>query len=121
MSSLLELQWVANHAKSQRTIMHHAVLDVAGFGQLGFQSVDFGIHVGEDGGNVTFTHVGQRAAMPSPLAYTQFSTSKLGTRANSWVLLVTSVRGMLLAWAAMSMSIAPIDCPERSRCARMSP
>jgi len=36
---------------TREQIMHHALLDVAGFSQLGFQSGDFGIHVGEDGGD----------------------------------------------------------------------
>ena len=31
--------------------MHHALLEGAGFGELGFQFGDFGIHVGEDGGD----------------------------------------------------------------------
>ena len=31
--------------------MHHALLDLAGFGELGFEGGDFGVHVGEDGGD----------------------------------------------------------------------
>ena len=30
--------------------MHHAVLELAGFGELGFQGGDLGVHVEEDGG-----------------------------------------------------------------------
>src|SRR5229473_1308062 len=33
-------------------MVHHALLDLAGFGELGFQRGDFGVHVGEDGGNL---------------------------------------------------------------------
>ncbi len=36
---------------TRQQIMHHSLLDLAGFGQFGFQRVDFGIHVGEDGGD----------------------------------------------------------------------
>ena len=29
--------------------MHHALFELAGFGELGFKRGDFGVHVGEDG------------------------------------------------------------------------
>lgn len=28
--------------------MHHALFELAGFGELGFEAGDFGVHVGED-------------------------------------------------------------------------
>ena len=31
--------------------MHHPLLDLPCLGQLGFESGDFGVHVGEDGGD----------------------------------------------------------------------
>ena len=32
-------------------VVHHALLELAGFGELGFEGGDFGVHVGEDGGD----------------------------------------------------------------------
>jgi hypothetical protein len=31
--------------------VHHALFDLAGFGELGFEGGDFGVHIGEDGGD----------------------------------------------------------------------
>jgi hypothetical protein len=31
--------------------VHHALLELAGFVELGFEVSDFGVHVGEDGGD----------------------------------------------------------------------
>ena len=31
--------------------LHHGLLDLARFGELGFERGEFGVHVGEDGGD----------------------------------------------------------------------
>jgi hypothetical protein len=31
--------------------VHHALFELAGFGEFGFEGSDFGIHIGEDGGD----------------------------------------------------------------------
>jgi len=36
---------------SGKQVVHHALFELAGFGELGFEGGDFGIHVGEDGGD----------------------------------------------------------------------
>ena len=51
----------------------------------------------------------------------QFCSLSLGTRSNSRVLLVTSVAPRLRAWAAMSVSSAPMGAPARSSAARTAP
>ena len=43
------LSWQANLPGEQ--LVHHALLEGTGFGELGFQFGDFGVHVGEDGGD----------------------------------------------------------------------
>ena len=52
---------------------------------------------------------------------TQFSISSAGTRSNSAVLLVTSTKPSLRAWAAMCRSFTPMGRPSFSRWARMAP
>jgi hypothetical protein len=51
----------------------------------------------------------------------QSSICNPGTRANSFVLLVTKVAPKLSAWAAMKVSKAPIAVPEFSRTVRTFP
>ena len=36
---------------SGEEFLHHTLLELVGFGQLGFQRGDLGVHVGEDGGD----------------------------------------------------------------------
>jgi mRNA interferase MazF len=52
---------------------------------------------------------------------TQFPSCSPGTRANSSVLLVTSVARWLRAWAAIKVSSEPIGVPRRSSSVRNSP
>jgi len=54
-------------------------------------------------------------------AWTQFSASSAGTRADSPKLFVTSTRPSLRACAAMCMSFTPIRWPSFSKAARMVP
>ena len=35
---------------SGEEVVHHALFDLAGFGEFGFEGGDFGVHVGEDHG-----------------------------------------------------------------------
>lgn len=51
----------------------------------------------------------------------QFSKRKLGIRENSLTLFVTKIRSRLIAWAAISISIAPITKPFRSSSALTTP
>lgn len=51
----------------------------------------------------------------------QFSRFRSGTRLNSFKLLVTKVQLRLDAWAAISKSIGPINCPFFSKRARIVP
>ena len=52
-SSNSSVDWIGFDQPSPacQQLLHHALLELASFGQALFQGLDFGIHVREDGGN----------------------------------------------------------------------
>lgn len=65
----------------------------------------------ENSGRITTSSLAQ---------FSQFSTLSAGTRLNSAVLSVTQTASRARAWAAISMSFAPIGVPLRSSAVRMA-
>ncbi len=64
---------------------------------------------------------GATAPLTTGWNHLQSSICNPGTRANSFVLLVTKVAPKLSAWQAMKVSKAPIAVPEFSRTVRTLP
>jgi len=65
--------------------------------------------------------LGSRAPQHAPYAATQFSARTPGMRANSRILLVTTISPSLRAWPPICMSCGPQGPPARSRSARRCP